>query len=293
MIRKAVRNLGRLSRFLLRKAGSVLLLFPRLGWLVLPLRMKTEFLEFALRHTVGYLDYPRRGKRIAIEVVSAIIMGRLRSSSKEPATIRWIEDTIKPGDVFYDIGANIGAYSFVACLHTSGRSRIYAFEPGFSTFPQLCRNIILNSFQSEILPLNIALSSQTGASDFAYQDVAAGAAEHRGLEREDKTSQHKGQSGFVQRMPVYSMDDAIELLKLDLPNHIKIDADGHEFSILLGGQRTLKSPNLTSIQVEIDESTDQKDAIIRWLADRGFAVHRISRHQEGPICDYVFIRGNE
>lgn len=26
--------------------------------------------------------------------------------TKEPGTIQWLEDTLKPGDVFYDIGAN-------------------------------------------------------------------------------------------------------------------------------------------------------------------------------------------
>ena len=33
---------------------------------------------------------------------------------KEPDTVRWIEEYLSEGDVFYDIGANVGAYSLVA-----------------------------------------------------------------------------------------------------------------------------------------------------------------------------------
>src|SRR5262245_36848220 len=34
---------------------------------------------------------------------------RLHSCAKEPDTVEWIE-SMKPGDTFYDIGANVGAY---------------------------------------------------------------------------------------------------------------------------------------------------------------------------------------
>jgi len=52
---------------------------------------------------------------------------RLHSCKKEPGTIDWIESWFKPGDVFYDIGANIGAYSLVAFRFLSGKTKIYAF----------------------------------------------------------------------------------------------------------------------------------------------------------------------
>jgi hypothetical protein len=33
---------------------------------------------------------------------------------KEPGTCRWIKEAVKPGQVFYDIGANIGVYTVMA-----------------------------------------------------------------------------------------------------------------------------------------------------------------------------------
>ena len=45
---------------------------------------------------------------------------------KEPETLAWI-DSFAPGEVFYDIGANIGVFSVYAALHRN--CDVYAFEP--------------------------------------------------------------------------------------------------------------------------------------------------------------------
>ena len=46
---------------------------------------------------------------------------RLASCAKEPEMITWFEKFFKEGDVFYDIGANIGAYSLVAAILFKGK----------------------------------------------------------------------------------------------------------------------------------------------------------------------------
>ena len=35
-------------------------------------------------------------------------------ATKEPETIEWLRDNLRDGDVFYDVGANIGLYSLYA-----------------------------------------------------------------------------------------------------------------------------------------------------------------------------------
>jgi len=56
---------------------------------------------------------------------------RLKSCRKEPETVNWIETFFKEGQVLYDIGANIGAYTLVAASFFDGKLRVYAFEPAF------------------------------------------------------------------------------------------------------------------------------------------------------------------
>src|SRR5579872_3231912 len=65
------------------------------------------------------LDYA--ASRIRLLVSSSEIGVRLRSVEKEPFTVEWIEQSLRPGEVFYDIGANVGAYSLIAARATANR----------------------------------------------------------------------------------------------------------------------------------------------------------------------------
>ena len=64
--------------------------------------------------------------------------------AEEPFTADWIERSIKPGDVLYDVGANVGPYSLIAAKATSNGARIFAFEPSAPSFHGLSRNILIN-----------------------------------------------------------------------------------------------------------------------------------------------------
>ena len=105
------------------------------------------------------LDYP--GDPISLVVSSSAIARRLGSVEKEPFTVAYIEDRLKPGDVFYDIGANVGPYSLIAAKATGGQAQIFAFEPSPASFRDLTRNIELNGCTDSVTPLPVALWSET------------------------------------------------------------------------------------------------------------------------------------
>src|SRR5882724_5820112 len=56
---------------------------------------------------------------------------------KEPETIEWI-DSFKEGEVFYDVGANIGLYSVYAAARR--KSPVVAFEPDARNYALLVEN---------------------------------------------------------------------------------------------------------------------------------------------------------
>jgi hypothetical protein len=101
---------------------------------------------------------------------------RLHSCRLEPGTVDWIETMFEAGDVFYDVGANVGAFSLVAFKHLRGNARIYAFEPAFATFSQLCRNVIINGATECIVPLPLALSDRSAVLPFNYRSLSSGEA---------------------------------------------------------------------------------------------------------------------
>src|SRR5688572_26330757 len=90
----------------------------------------------------GQLDYPH--KKIHMALDNAVQIARLGACRKEPETVAWIESNMRPGDVFFDVGANVGAYAFVADTVAGGNCDIYAFEPSYSTFAALVANVRLN-----------------------------------------------------------------------------------------------------------------------------------------------------
>ena len=102
---------------------------------------------------VGKLDYAYANVLMNLESVSQL--ARLDACQKEPETVAWLENRLRPGDVLYDIGANVGAYSFLASSIMGRQIKIFAFEPSFSSFDQLCKNVLLNDCHGIVIPLQI------------------------------------------------------------------------------------------------------------------------------------------
>jgi hypothetical protein len=70
------------------------------------------FIELQAANKPRRLDYDRAD--IYLRVTSKAETFRVKACAKEPFTIDWIHAHLAAGDVLYDIGANVGAYSLVA-----------------------------------------------------------------------------------------------------------------------------------------------------------------------------------
>src|SRR5207248_1639628 len=96
-----------------------------------------------------------------------------------PFTVEWIESSIRPGDVFYDIGANVGAYSLIAAKATANGARVFAFEPSARSFHDLSSNVLLNGCAESVVALPLALGSDNGPLFLTPGPTPVGAAQHR------------------------------------------------------------------------------------------------------------------
>src|SRR5262245_46805271 len=63
---------------------------------------------------------------------------------KEEGTVRWIRNSVQAGEVFYDIGANIGLYTLLAARRVGPQGMVYAFEPHVANVQSLLANVALN-----------------------------------------------------------------------------------------------------------------------------------------------------
>ena len=64
----------------------------------------------------------------------------------EPETRSFLDAFLRPGDVFLDVGANVGLYTIAAARIVGNAGRVHAFEPCSQTFSRLEENVLLNGF---------------------------------------------------------------------------------------------------------------------------------------------------
>lgn len=242
------------------------------------------------------LDYPSSQIRMSSDSFAA--WTRSRACAKEPETVAWLESVLRPGDVFYDIGANVGAYSLIAC-GAAPACRAYAFEPGFASFAALCTNVALNDLGGRVFPLNLALAEETRLGTFHYSDIAPGAALHRlidCLDCEDGASDPPpaAPASFRQSVVCYRLDQAVGELGLEPPNHIKLDVDGAELAVLRGAGQLLGHRDLVSLLVEVDDADAAACQVLGLLEQRGFRVRsRHPRTSGGRLANIVFERARQ
>ncbi|CAN2040223.1 FkbM family methyltransferase [Candidatus Magnetomoraceae bacterium gMMP-15] len=219
---------------------------------------------------------------------------RAFSCKKEPDTVKWIESNFKKGDIVFDIGANVGAYSLIMSRVMGGIGIIYAFEPNFLNFYHLNKNIILNNCVDSIIPLNIALSDSKMIERFNYRDLTFGSSLHTFNQPIDFVG-----NNFTPKISLkilsYNVDQFIKEYKIETVNHIKIDVDGIEAQIINGAVETLKNPECRSLMVEFNDAFSSDLDCIKKLKNWGFKIsskrpNPSAFYESDTIYNYVFIK---
>ncbi|MBI1284717.1 MAG: FkbM family methyltransferase [Thiobacillus sp.] len=145
---------------------------------------------------------------------------------------------LRPGDLFVDVGANVGSYTVLACA--TGASAI-SFEPVPATFDALLDNLHLNRLEALVEPRNQAVGRSHGELEMiADQDTT-----NQALRSGDRYA------GKTLRVPLHTLDDA---LQGRMPKLIKIDVEGFETEVLAGAEATLGNPDLRAVIMELNGS---------------------------------------
>ncbi|HEY0221117.1 MAG TPA: FkbM family methyltransferase [Candidatus Paceibacterota bacterium] len=241
----------------------------------------------SLRHSIDKLFLPRVinkdvcGSNIFIFVENSKELRRVRSyEKKEPNTIKWLKDSIKSGDILYDIGANIGLYSIFPAIFEP-KCKVFSFEPESLNFAKLNKNIFLNKLSSRVKAYPIAFTDSIKLDNFFINKFSVGNALHsfgrniNNMGKEFKPEHIQGVMGLT-------LDYLVFDLGLEFPNYIKIDVDGIEKDIVSGGKKVFSDPRVNGVLVEIS-----KDEF--FLENRKWFNDFFSSH--GFVaCDYEDIR---
>lgn len=143
---------------------------------------------------------------------------------------------LRPGDLFVDIGANIGSYTILASGHAGARS--IAIEPTPSTFKSLTRNISINELEDRVTTIPAALGAEEGSVLLAISNDTMN--NHVAFLKEDSEK-------FQVRL--LTLDSLLE--GKHIPALIKIDVEGYEAEVLKGAIKTLQNLELKVIIIEL------------------------------------------
>lgn len=157
------------------------------------------------------------------------------------STLAMFRTLIKPGDVVYDIGANIGYYSrFIA--RDLGASRLVCFEPMTENADLLEQNLKLGGHEKIARVFRLALSDHGGQELLQVDDVMGGTAvlDQVSGGKPSEAREHLGLGPKTQSIRVARLDDLIQQENLPPPAMMKIDTEGAEALVLGGAVQTLK-----------------------------------------------------
>lgn len=201
------------------------------------------------------LDYPGAQLVVGVGTTNELKVGT-HYSSKEPETVQWIE-AFPVDAIFYDVGANIGAFSLIAAAQPNKAITVVSFEAAFHNFYALVGNLIRNQLTARAIPLHFALSDKTSLTAFNYRKLERGSAKSA-LDSPIDAHGNAFAPAAVVRAPCFALDDAIARFGLPFPSHIKIDVDGHETHILRGAQRTLADSRLRGLMLEAASPEEER-----------------------------------
>lgn len=200
----------------------------------------------------------------------------------EPETLDYIDDFVSEGDVFWDIGANIGLYAIYAAQR---KANVYAFEPSGLNFGILIQHIYQNKMGKRIKPFCIALSDKDGMDDLNMAEFNIGHASNAlgvGQNQFDEFD-----SIFTQTVIAMTGDSFAKTYDC-YPKHIKLDVDGIEPLILRGMPTVLSQAESLLIEVE-GVNRENKDELFAMLEDKGLKETSID-WGKGKQRNYLFTR---
>jgi FkbM family methyltransferase len=128
---------------------------------------------------------------------------------------------VRPGSVFYDVGANVGFYSLLASSLV-GKGRVFAFEPVPRNLDYLRKHLAINRVaNAEVLAL--AVSDKVGTASFRVEPT--GSMGHLSIEGDMTVS-------------TATLDSLVQEGRILPPDYIKMNIEGAELLALHGARET-------------------------------------------------------
>lgn len=210
-----------------------------------------------------------------------VVSGRIRETGIwEPYETSLLQRLLRPGDVFVDVGANIGYFTVLGAALVGAAGRVFAFEPDPDNFRLLQANLALNG-----------LADRAEATEAALSDVDANgtlylSADNLGDHQVYPTADEPRESRPI------TLRNGSELLRArtDRIDLLKVDTQGAEHAVLEGLLpllRSLAAPPRILVELtpwSLRQAGATGRALIEMLASLGLPMHIVD-HVEHRLVE--------
>jgi FkbM family methyltransferase len=155
----------------------------------------------------------------------------------EPEVQQALERFIEPGQVVYDVGANIGFFTILCARLTGPEGKVFAFEPMPQNAEALRHNISLNGLDNVVV-VQKALSCESGTANlFLSPHSAFHSLDVEGASKRENLGPQAGEIS----VETITLDEFVAEDPARVPDLIKLDVEGAEVLALQGMRETLRS----------------------------------------------------
>jgi FkbM family methyltransferase len=174
-----------------------------------------------------------------------------------PEMLAW-RRVLRPGDLFVDVGANVGTYAIWA---GDLGAQVIALEPADDTFALLVENVALNRYPIE------AIQAAAGAADGIVRFTSG---------RDDTNHLDPGGSARIRMVTVDSVIGDRTVAGM------KIDVEGYEIEVLRGCEQALSEHRIRLLQIEWNATSTKavgagREPVADLLARHGYSLYRPDR----------------
>jgi FkbM family methyltransferase len=171
-----------------------------------------------------------------------------------PEMLVW-SNYLRPGDLFIDVGANVGSYTVWAA---DLGAQVIALEPVQETFQIMLENVRLNGY--DVQALQAAAGTACGTTRFTS-----------GFDDQNRIDS----TGDIE-VEMVAMDSVIGDRKVA---GMKIDVEGFEIDVLRGCERALQEQRIGLLQLEWNSTSEgavnaDRTSIVDLLGAYGYGLYR-------------------
>jgi len=192
----------------------------------------------------------------------------------EPQETALLQNILRPGMTFVDVGANWGYFTLVGAHLVGPGGRVVGIEAD----PRACRTVQSNldrNAHAHVTLHNIAASDSNGTLRLHQYETRAGETGNFGVGRAVNPA---GGGTFV--VDAHPLDDVLDRHGIDRVDLLKMDIEGGEAGALAGLDRRLSSARIDRLLLEIHpreliQLGSSVDAVLTFMRDRGYAGWKI------------------